>query len=109
MEAKYAENGRQGIAALQNTPGINIVLMDVMMPEMDGYEQCKQFAAPHSASPANDCSDCAMKGDRENVSKLGRLITLPNPLHGTVACQAACLALSIIGRKKFGNGSQGRM
>ena len=38
MEVFYAENGKDGIQMLQDTPGIDVVLMDVMMPEMDGYE-----------------------------------------------------------------------
>jgi len=38
MQVLYAENGRDGIAVLQNTPDIDVVLMDVMMPVMDGYE-----------------------------------------------------------------------
>src|SRR5262249_26794435 len=33
----HASDGRTGIEVLQNDPGIDIVLMDVMMPEMDGY------------------------------------------------------------------------
>ena len=38
MQVLYAENGREGIRMLENTPDIDVVLMDVMMPEMDGYE-----------------------------------------------------------------------
>ncbi len=38
MEVIHAENGQEGIDLLQSTPGIDAVLMDIMMPEMDGYE-----------------------------------------------------------------------
>src|SRR5579883_3481332 len=38
MQVLYAENGRDGIALLQANPDINLVLMDIMMPDMDGYE-----------------------------------------------------------------------
>jgi len=38
IQVLYAENGCDGIAVLQNTPDIDTVLMDVMMPELDGYE-----------------------------------------------------------------------
>ena len=38
MEVLSATNGRQAIEIIQNTPGLNVVLMDIMMPEMDGYE-----------------------------------------------------------------------
>src|SRR4029077_423062 len=38
IEVTYAENGKDGIELLKNTPDVDCVLMDVMMPEMDGYE-----------------------------------------------------------------------
>ncbi|HEV3448164.1 MAG TPA: response regulator, partial [Gemmataceae bacterium] len=38
MQVLHAENGKTGIEVLRGTPGIDIVLMDIMMPEMDGYE-----------------------------------------------------------------------
>jgi signal transduction histidine kinase/CheY-like chemotaxis protein/HAMP domain-containing protein len=41
MEVLEAENGKVAIEVLQNNPSIDIVLMDIMMPEMDGYEAMK--------------------------------------------------------------------
>lgn len=41
MEVLTASDGKEAIDILKNTPGIDIVLMDIMMPEMDGYEAMK--------------------------------------------------------------------
>ena len=38
MPVLYAENGREGIETLERNPDVELVLMDIMMPEMDGYE-----------------------------------------------------------------------
>ncbi|HEY9871857.1 MAG TPA: response regulator, partial [Candidatus Obscuribacterales bacterium] len=82
MEVIYAENGRDGISMLQNTSGIDIVLMDVMMPEMDGYEtmsairQLSEFASlPIIALTAK-----AMKGDREKCIEAGASDYITKPV-----------------------------
>ncbi|HBE52170.1 MAG TPA: hybrid sensor histidine kinase/response regulator, partial [Cyanobacteria bacterium UBA11369] len=82
MLVSFAENGRDGITALQNDPDINLVLMDVMMPEMDGYEamrnirQIEQFRSlPIIALTAK-----AMKGDREKCIEAGASDYITKPV-----------------------------
>jgi CheY-like chemotaxis protein len=72
-EVLYAENGREGIALLERNEDTALVLMDVMMPELDGYatmaaiRQMPQFAdLPIIAVTAK-----AMKGDREKTIAAG--------------------------------------
>ncbi|MFJ7590574.1 HAMP domain-containing protein [Streptomyces sp. NPDC097617] len=69
----YAENGREGIEVLEQHDNVTVVLMDIMMPEMDGYattsaiRRMPQFAGlPIIALTAK-----AMKGDREKAIDSG--------------------------------------
>ncbi|MBK0373993.1 HAMP domain-containing protein [Streptomyces sp. RB110-1] len=69
----YAENGREGIEVLEQHDDVTVVLMDIMMPEMDGYatttaiRRMPQFAGlPIVALTAK-----AMKGDREKAIECG--------------------------------------
>ncbi len=73
MAVLSAENGRAALEELEKNPDVHIVLMDIMMPEMDGFEtmrqirQMKQFASlPMIALTAK-----AMKGDREQCIEAG--------------------------------------
>ena len=50
----HAENGRAGIELLQSTPDVDIVLMDIMMPEMDGYETMRAIRKIPAVSEASD-------------------------------------------------------
>ena len=43
MEVVFAENGREGIERLRETPDIDVMLVDIMMPEMDGYETMREI------------------------------------------------------------------
>ncbi len=82
MQIVFAENGREGIAQLQNTPDINIVLMDVMMPEMDGYETMQAIRKmPQFASlPMIALTAKAMKGDREKCIEAGASDYITKPV-----------------------------
>ncbi|MEG4866657.1 HAMP domain-containing protein [Microcoleus sp. CZ3-B2] len=82
MQIVFAENGREGIAQLQNTPDINIVLMDVMMPEMDGYETMEAIRKmPQFGSlPMIALTAKAMKGDREKCIEAGASDYITKPV-----------------------------
>ena len=73
MEVVFAENGREGIEMLEKTPGVGIVLMDVMMPEMDGYETMRRIRTmpQHRFLPILALTAKAMKGDREKCLAAG--------------------------------------
>jgi HAMP domain-containing protein/signal transduction histidine kinase/DNA-binding response OmpR family regulator len=73
MAVAFAENGRDGIAALQADPDIDIVLMDIMMPEMDGYETMRAVRElpQFRKLPIIALTAKAMKGDRERSIAAG--------------------------------------
>ncbi|WP_254173504.1 HAMP domain-containing protein [Planktothrix pseudagardhii] len=82
MDVMYAENGKEAIAKLQATTGIDIVLMDVMMPEMDGYETMRAIrAVPKFESlPIIALTAKAMQGDREKCLDAGASDYITKPV-----------------------------
>src|SRR2546422_1672530 len=82
MRVLDAENGRDGIALLHRTPGIDLVLMDVMMPEMDGYETIREIRRMDEFRdlPIITLTAKAMKGDREKCIEAGASDYIAKPV-----------------------------
>jgi CheY-like chemotaxis protein len=82
MTVLYAENGRDGIMVLQQTPDIDVVLLDIMMPEMDGYETAQTIRQQErfKSLPIIALTAKAMKGDREKCIEAGASDYITKPV-----------------------------
>jgi signal transduction histidine kinase/CheY-like chemotaxis protein len=81
-EVVYAENGRIAIEALERSEDISLVLMDVMMPELDGNATLRAIRRmPQFAElPIIALTAQAMKGDREKSIRAGASDYIPKPV-----------------------------
>ncbi|MEV0278241.1 HAMP domain-containing protein [Streptomyces sp. NPDC050610] len=82
MPVLYAENGREGIETLERNPDVALVLMDIMMPELDGYETIDAIRrTPRFAElPIIALTAKAMPGDREKSIAVGASDYVPKPV-----------------------------
>jgi CheY-like chemotaxis protein len=78
----YAENGRDGLSLLDKNPDVRAVLMDIMMPEMDGYEVMRRIREQpnHRALPVIAVTAKAMRTDREKCIQAGASDYIAKPV-----------------------------
>jgi HAMP domain-containing protein/signal transduction histidine kinase/DNA-binding response OmpR family regulator len=83
MEVMSVTNGQSAIDAISTTPDVSIVLMDIMMPEMDGYETMREVRKipQFRTLPIIALTAKAMKGDREKCLDAGASDYIAKPVN----------------------------
>jgi CheY-like chemotaxis protein len=83
MTVLSAGTGREAIETIDSTPDLAIVLMDIMMPEMDGYETMQVIRQNQALRrlPIIALTAKAMKGDRERCLEAGASEYLAKPVN----------------------------
>jgi len=81
-EVLHAERGADGIAILERNPDIDVALIDIMMPEMDGYQTMQEIKRRASIAkiPLISVTAKAMKGDRQKCLDAGASDYIAKPV-----------------------------
>jgi CheY-like chemotaxis protein len=91
-----ATTAKEGIEKLRTVPGIDIVLLDIMMPEMDGYEAATEIRKLEEVRdvPIIALTAKAMPGDREKCVEAGCSDFIPKPVDSErlLSCMRTWLA-----------------
>ena len=82
MTVLFAESGQEALEVMRATPDIAMILMDIMMPDMDGYETTRQIRALDSVGnlPILALTAKAMTGDREKCLEAGASDYITKPV-----------------------------
>ena len=82
VEVLHAERGKDGILILEQTPGVDVALIDIMMPEMDGYETMQEIRKRSQLAdlPLIAVTAKAMKGDRQKCLDAGASDYIAKPV-----------------------------
>jgi CheY-like chemotaxis protein len=82
IQVLHAERGRDGIEILQEVPDIDVALIDIMMPEMDGYETMQEIRKIPELEhlPLISVTAKAMKGDRQKCLEAGASDYIAKPV-----------------------------
>jgi CheY-like chemotaxis protein len=82
MKVVYAEDGREGLERLQQHPNTDLVLLDIMMPELDGYETARAIRTLPGFEnlPIIALTAKAMKGDRDKALAAGASDYIAKPV-----------------------------
>ncbi|HWF43952.1 MAG TPA: response regulator [Candidatus Kapabacteria bacterium] len=82
MNVTYAENGKDALDSMQKTTDIDAVLMDIMMPGMDGYETMREIRKNKrlKSMPIIAVTAKAMRGDREKCIEAGASDYITKPV-----------------------------
>jgi CheY-like chemotaxis protein len=83
MEVLSATNGHQAIELIRSVPDLGVVMMDIMMPEMDGYQTMRQIRTypEFRTLPILALTAKAMKGDREKCLQAGASDYIAKPVN----------------------------
>ncbi len=82
MQVLVGKNGKEGLERLNKNPDVDMVLMDIMMPEMDGYEAIREIRKQERFRklPIVALTAKAMKGDRAKCIEAGASDYLAKPV-----------------------------
>jgi CheY-like chemotaxis protein len=82
IQVLHAERGREGIAILEHAPDTDVALIDIMMPEMDGYETMREIRRNPAIAqiPLISVTAKAMKGDRQKCLDAGASDYIAKPV-----------------------------